>query len=176
MFTRGTVAGSHKAFKYNKDYSLGVRQHLVKHFASEQGWLMSGEANPASYHSELLRSQMCIAPAGWELWSVRLFESILLGCIPVILSDDLHLPFQSQIDYSQFTIKVPHASLSQLPEILGAVSDETIRRKQASLKTFWKAVTYQTPPAPGDAWEHLLHELQARVHHNLRGTPFGFWA
>ena len=40
------------------------------------------------------RSEMCLAPAGWELWSVRFFEAILLGCIPVLVTDDIQLPFQ----------------------------------------------------------------------------------
>ena len=60
---------------------------------------------------------MCIAPAGWELWSVRFFEAILLGCIPVIVTDDIQLPFQGQIDYSAFTIKVAQAQLPRLPEV-----------------------------------------------------------
>ena len=60
---------------------------------------------------------MCIAPAGWELWSVRFFEAILLGCIPVLVTDDIQLPFQGQIDYSAFTIKVAQAQLPRLSEV-----------------------------------------------------------
>ena len=36
----------------------------------------------------------------------RLFEAALLGCIPVIISDEIVLPFESALDYSSFSVKV----------------------------------------------------------------------
>jgi len=175
VYFRGTTAGSDKAIPYNANYSLGVRQYIVEHFSAVEGWLISAKSDPQAYHSELLRSTMCIAPAGWELWSVRFFESMLLGCIPVIVTDDIQLPFQSQIDYSAFTVKVAEADVPRLPEVLAQVSPAGIRRKQDALRRVWKTVTYQTPPSQGDAFHHLMAELQARVDAGLRHTPMGSW-
>jgi len=30
----------------------------------------------------------------------------MLGCIPVIIADGIELPFEAQLDYSKFTVKV----------------------------------------------------------------------
>ena len=42
----------------------------------------------------------------YALWNFRLFESILLGCIPVIIADNIELPFENQLDYRSFSVKV----------------------------------------------------------------------
>jgi len=77
----------------------------VSHFRDRKGWLVSGQNRADLYHKELASSRLCLAPAGWELWSVRLYEALLLGCVPVIMSDGLELPFQSRIDYSKMTVR-----------------------------------------------------------------------
>jgi hypothetical protein len=48
-------------------------------------------------YADVLRSQMCLAPTGWELLSVRFFEAMILGCVTVILTDDIYLPFHRTI-------------------------------------------------------------------------------
>ena len=48
--------GSEKAKAFQSDYSLGVRQYVVKHFSEQEGWLISSRSDPSTYHSELLRS------------------------------------------------------------------------------------------------------------------------
>ena len=55
---------------------------------------------------------------GFAPWSQRLFELILSGCIPVILSDDVLLPFDDIIDWTTFSIKVPEESVEKLKDIL----------------------------------------------------------
>ncbi len=36
---------------------------------------------------------------------MRLYEAMLLGCVPVIMSDGLQLPFQDRVDYSKLTVR-----------------------------------------------------------------------
>ena len=67
--------------------------------------LVSSE--PSSlYIQELESTLFCIAPAGWELWSVRFFEAIIHGCIPVLIGQHIRLPFESFIDYRRISVKV----------------------------------------------------------------------
>lgn len=118
----------------------------MRNFSGEDGWAISGENRPDLYHSELARSRMCLAPPGWELWSVRFYESLLLGCVPVILSDGLHLPFETLLDYSSMTIKVLEADLARLPVLLNSVPRERIESKRTAAQRHWKAITFQRPP------------------------------
>lgn len=47
----------------------------------------------------VLRSIFCLNPAGDTPSSARLFDAIVSGCIPVIISDELELPFEGILDY-----------------------------------------------------------------------------
>lgn len=46
-----------------------------------------------------IRSIFCLNPAGDTPSSARLFDAIVSGCIPVIVSDELELPFEGILDY-----------------------------------------------------------------------------
>ncbi|CAH8357490.1 unnamed protein product [Eruca vesicaria subsp. sativa] len=51
-------------------------------------------------------SEFCLHPAGDTPTSCRLFDAIQSLCIPVIVSDNIELPFEGMIDYSEFTVFV----------------------------------------------------------------------
>lgn len=52
-----------------------------------------------SYTPSAIRSIFCLSPAGDTPSSARLFDAIVSGCIPVIVSDELELPFEGILDY-----------------------------------------------------------------------------
>lgn len=51
-------------------------------------------------------SEFCLHPAGDTPTSCRIFDAIQSLCIPVIISDDIVLPFEGMIDYSEFSVFV----------------------------------------------------------------------
>ncbi|XP_062184208.1 probable arabinosyltransferase ARAD1 [Phragmites australis] len=51
-------------------------------------------------------SEFCLHPAGDTPTSCRLFDAIASICIPVIVSDEVELPFEGMIDYTEFSIFV----------------------------------------------------------------------
>lgn len=51
-------------------------------------------------------SKFCLHPAGDTPTSCRLFDAIQSLCIPVIISDNIELPFEGMIDYSEFSVFV----------------------------------------------------------------------
>ncbi|GLJ21548.1 hypothetical protein SUGI_0399330 [Cryptomeria japonica] len=48
----------------------------------------------------------CLHPAGDTPTSCRLFDAIASLCIPVIISDNIELPFEGMIDYTKFSVFV----------------------------------------------------------------------
>lgn len=60
------------------------------------GYLFSINYLPAFL---IVRSLFCLNPAGDTPSSARLFDAIVSGCIPVIVSDELELPFEGILDY-----------------------------------------------------------------------------
>ncbi|KAM6542180.1 hypothetical protein CsatB_006627 [Cannabis sativa] len=51
-------------------------------------------------------SEFCLNPAGDTPTSCRLFDAIQSLCIPVIVSDNIELPFEGMVDYSEFSVFV----------------------------------------------------------------------
>ncbi|CAN6928532.1 unnamed protein product [Brassica oleracea] len=51
-------------------------------------------------------SEFCLHPAGDTPTSCRLFDAIQSLCIPVIVSDNIELPFEGILDYSEFSVFV----------------------------------------------------------------------
>lgn len=49
------------------------------------------------YISELRESQYCLHLRGDTSTSRRIYDALAAGCVPVIISDDSHLPFKSQV-------------------------------------------------------------------------------
>lgn len=51
-------------------------------------------------------SEFCLHPAGDTPTSCRLFDAIQSLCIPVIVSDNIELPFEGMVDYTEFSVFV----------------------------------------------------------------------
>ena len=52
----------------------------------------------------MIRSLFCLSPAGDTPSSARLFDAIVSGCLPVIVSDELELPFEGILDYRKVNV------------------------------------------------------------------------
>ena len=62
-------------------------------------------------------------------------EAILHGCIPVIIQDNIHVPFETSLDTSQFALRFERAKLHTLMDFLNSVPDEEVRMRPLSHPT-----------------------------------------
>lgn len=65
-----------------------------------------------------MSSVFTLCPRGIACWSFRLYEAILCGSIPVILSDSYYKPFSNIIPWDSFTITIPENKLPEIGTIL----------------------------------------------------------
>ena len=63
--------------------------------------------NPYLYDDELASSQYCLVPRGDSASCRHLFNSIAAGCVPIIISDAVVLPFADQLDWNRFSVRIP---------------------------------------------------------------------
>jgi hypothetical protein len=63
---------------------------------------------------ELLRSEYCIHFRGDTTTSRRVYDAIAAGCVPVIISDNTHVPFTSSLNWNAFTVTIPERVLLQV--------------------------------------------------------------
>ncbi|WZZ30815.1 hypothetical protein YC2023_014216 [Brassica napus] len=71
---------------------LGAELSGVKDVIITEG--TAGEGGKFAAQGGMRRSLFCLCPAGDTPSSARLFDAIVSGCIPVIVSDELELPFE----------------------------------------------------------------------------------
>ncbi|KAJ8460939.1 hypothetical protein OPV22_033865 [Ensete ventricosum] len=127
------------------------------------------------YFNHLRNAKFCLAPRGESSWTLRFYESFFVECVPVILSDQVELPFQNVIDYTQISIKWPSTRIStQLLEYLETIPDEVIEAMIArgrQVRCLW---VYAPETEPCSAMVGIMWELQrkARRFHQSGET---FW-
>ncbi|KAI0565005.1 Glycosyltransferase family GT47 [Gracilaria domingensis] len=83
-----------------QNYSGGVRQYLVNEMYRTPGFRITGTRSE-EYLNDMRSSMFCMAPEGWHPWSPRPYYGILLGCVPVVLSERQELAFEDVIPYDK---------------------------------------------------------------------------
>nr|CAB3478883.1 unnamed protein product [Digitaria exilis] len=96
-------------------------------------------------------------------------------CVPVILSDEVELPFQNVIDYSEISIKWPSTRIGpELFEYLESIPDERIEEmidRGREIRCLW---VYASDTEPCSAMSGILSELQSKVR-RFHQSPETFW-
>lgn len=79
------------------------------------------------------RSIFTLCPAGYGQWSFRLFEALMAGSIPVMLSDSYRLPFEKFIQWNKYVLRFPESKLPQLAALLKSVDRNAIEERQKNI-------------------------------------------
>jgi len=126
------------------------------------------------YFKHLRNAKFCLAPRGESSWTLRFYESFFVECVPVILSDEVELPFQNVIDYSEISIKWPSSRIGELFEYLESIPDERIEEmigRGREIRCLW---VYAADTEPCSAMSAILSELQRKVR-RFHQSPETFW-
>jgi hypothetical protein len=89
----------------------------VKTFSAAQVY----DGSRPSYKNDVYDSKFCLAPTGAG-WGIRIMEVILMGCLPVIIQDNVTQPLEEVIPYEKFSVRVAEADMERLPQILEAIT------------------------------------------------------
>jgi len=137
---------------------------------SERGVHFSpGNTTSGAIHSAtagMRSSKFCLNLAGDTPSSNRLFDSIASHCVPVIISDNVELPFEDDLDYSEFCLFVKFRDALQrgfLINLLRSVSADDWTRMWRRLQQVDRHFQYQHPSQPEDAvhmtWKAILRKV-----------------
>lgn len=100
-------------------------------------------------------SKFCLNIAGDTPSSNRLFDAIASHCVPVIISDEIELPYEDVLDYSEFCIFVRASdavgSKGYLLNLLRGIKQEEWTKMWEKLKAIAGQFEYQHPSRPNDA-------------------------
>ena len=150
-------------------YNRKVRTELLQHYGRNRKFYLKRKRFD-NYQSEMARSLFCLCPLGWAPWSPRLVESVLLGCIPVIIADNIRLPFPSVLRWPEISLQVAEKDIASLETVLDHVVATNLTRIQ---KNLWdpmkrKALVFNRPMEVGDATWQVLRELEILLDQSQR--------
>ena len=124
------------------NYSFGLRQQLYALFGKrESEGVVVTDVKTPEYDAHLSASTFCGVLPGWG-WSGRFEDAVLHGCIPVILQDGVHTPWESVLDAQSYSIRVPRHRMHTLLEMLRSVPPAKITAMQAALRSAWPRFSY----------------------------------
>lgn len=72
----------------------------------------------SEYFSNILNSDYVLCVRGHGNYSIRLYETLCMGRIPVIVDTGVVLPFEAHIPWREFCVWVPEADIPRIEEII----------------------------------------------------------
>ncbi|XP_010278531.1 PREDICTED: probable arabinosyltransferase ARAD1 [Nelumbo nucifera] len=173
---------------FRKDEGI-VRAKLAKVLAGYddvhyENSFATGENIKASSQGMRL-SKFCLHPAGDTPSSCRLFDAIVSHCVPVIVSDRIELPYEDELDYTQFSVFFSIQEALQpgyMVQQLHQIPNERWIKMWMRLKNISHHYEFQYPPKRGDAvnmlWRQVRHKLpgaKLAEHRNRRLKIPDWW-
>lgn len=143
--------------------------HLMKNEKDVHFTFGSAQANGVREAGKgMASSKFCLNIAGDTPSSNRLFDAIATHCVPVIISDDIELPFEDILDYSEFCVFVRAADAVRkgyLLNLLRGIQPEQWTGMWEKLKKISGHFEYQFPSQENDAvdmiWQTIARKKMA---------------
>ncbi|CAJ2671952.1 unnamed protein product [Trifolium pratense] len=111
-------------------------------------------------------SKFCLNIAGDTPSSNRLFDAIASHCVPVIISDQIELPYEDVLDYSEFCIFVRTRDALKkkfLIDFMRSIGKDEWTRMWNRLKEVEKFFEFQFPSKEGDAVQMIWQAVARKV-------------
>lgn len=110
---------------------------------------ISPEQARREYTENMRGSDFVLAPKGDANYSVRFFEALSFGRIPILVDTDVCLPLEEEIDYSSCIVRVNYRDLDRLPEIVadfyaGLTEERFAAMQKNARETFEKYLRYDS--------------------------------
>ncbi|KAF3660488.1 putative DNA mismatch repair protein MSH4-like [Capsicum annuum] len=145
-----------------------VRPKLLKYWKDRDedmkiyGPLPTRVSRIMSYAEHMKSSKYCLCPMGFEVNSPRIVESIYYECVPVIIADNLALPFDEVLDWSAFSLTVAEKDIPKLKEILLSIPLKRYQVMQHNVKKLQKHFHWKSMPTRYDLFHMILHSIWSR--------------
>ncbi|XP_071736419.1 probable arabinosyltransferase ARAD1 isoform X2 [Rutidosis leptorrhynchoides] len=161
LFFRGRTARKAEG-KVRRKLEKILKGYEDVHF--EAGYA-TGEGINASTQG-MRSSKFCLHPAGDTPSSNRLFDAIASHCVPVIVSDHIELPFESELDYTKFSLffSIEEALIpGNMVEHLRKIPEKRWVQMWSRLKEIAHHFEYQFPAQKDDAVNMIWRQVRSKV-------------
>lgn len=168
VFFGGQILNTSISDHRGSNYSGGVRQFIQSDLSDVNGYKVTGVRSSA-YIEDMMQSVFCLAPHGWHKWSPRPAYAVLLGCIPVVISEKQELFLGNLVDYSRISYWVKPDEIRDLDNKLRGLKHQELTEKELALREMWKLFWYGPD---GLAEEAILYSLYKRMRSSPPTRPY----
>ncbi|KAH6772808.1 exostosin family protein [Perilla frutescens var. hirtella] len=152
FYFNGNLGPAYEHGRPEATYSMGIRQKVAEEFGSspnKEGKLGKQHAKDVvvtseraeDYHLELASSIFCGVMPG-DGWSGRMEDSILQGCIPVVIQDGIYLPYENVLNYDSFAVRIREDEIPNLMNILRSINEAEVEFRLANVRKIWQRFLY----------------------------------
>ncbi|MCB0368526.1 MAG: exostosin family protein [Bdellovibrionales bacterium] len=111
------------------------------------------------YIDVLQSSDLSLVIRGDGNYSLRFFEVLSLGRIPLFIDTDSPLPLESEINYDDFIVRVDHSELNKLPDIIAEFWRGLSPEKYAEMQKTAREI-FETQLRPDVFYVNLFKKLE----------------
>ena len=95
------------------------------------------------FYRNILGTDYTVCVRGYGNWSVRLYETLACGRIPILIDTDCTLPFHDTIDWKHYCVWVPEADASlvgdYVREFHRSIAPADLRTRQRDCRSLWES-------------------------------------
>ncbi|XVE61184.1 hypothetical protein DITRI_Ditri06bG0019100 [Diplodiscus trichospermus] len=153
FYFNGNLGPAYTNGRPETTYSMGIRQKLADEFGStpnKEGKLGRQHAEDVivtplrsgNYHEDIANSTFCGVLPG-DGWSGRMEDSVLQGCIPVVIQDGIFLPYENMLNYESFAVRIREDEIPNLIKILRGINETEIEIKLTNVQKIWQRFLYR---------------------------------
>ena len=110
--------------------------------------------------------------------SHRRYECVLVGCVPVVIQDDVEMAFEEILPWRRFSVRLRFDDIPILPQLLAKIPARHVARLRRGLGCVWPRMLWLAPglyeqrvnadatlqsARPYDAFETTMWALRARL-------------
>lgn len=99
------------------------------------------------YVENMAGVDFALTPKGDANASIRLYEALSMGRVPIIIDTDMPLPFEEVLDYTEFALRVPHTKIQGLADAVcdfhASITDgQFVQMQQKARKAYLEYLRY----------------------------------
>jgi hypothetical protein len=128
---------------------------------------------------EMTHAVFCIGAPGAG-YGTRAVLAVLLGCIPVLVGDYVEPPFEAELDWPSFSVRVRDAQLEHIVDIVRAITPREVAAMQRTLACVWRFFSWSSlwgslagEDGSSDAFEVLMFVLRERALYGSQRRKLG---
>ncbi|KAF8985597.1 hypothetical protein BGZ46_003292 [Entomortierella lignicola] len=136
------------------EYSAGVCSLLFNGFDRQPDYRIAKSWSNEEYTELLTKSKYGFAPQGYTLDTALIWDYIAFGVVPVVIADGITEPFEDDIFWDSFIVRIPRQDAHKMDVILRSISAQEYElKRQAVWEHGRKALLNH------DAWHYIVRGL-----------------